>query len=572
MAREVRMFRFEMRAENDEQHGDFITGRPIVFNERTDLGMWDEIIDAGALDETDLKDVRLLVNHNIDMIPLARSRNNNANSTMQMIVVEEGMDIRANLDTENNTDAKSLYSAISRGDLDGMSFMFSVDGEKWEDLRSEHPTRHITRISKVFEVSAVTFPAYEQTSIEARGLADTLENGKAALENARREAERLEEEERARSMEIKEMTGEELVEERSELDADPAKDEQIEARITEINAELEQRIAVEAEKAEVRAAVAEGKGEVIKTIKEERKTMTDMEIRNSKEYIEAYANYIKSEDDTECRALLSENATNGTIPVPEFVYDLVKTAWMREGIMSRVRKSYLKGNLKVGFEISASGATVHNEGESVGEETLVLGTVELIPKSIKKWVSISDEALDLRAEDFLRYIYDELTYQIAKKAADELVAKIVASPTASTTTAAAVPVYTATAASLNVIAQAMGKLSDDAANPVIIMNKGTWAAFKAVQAAAGYAYDPFEGLPVLFNNSLATVTAATAGVTWAIVGDLEQGALANFPNGDEITFKFDEMTLAHQDLVRIIGREFVGLGVVAPNAFCKIIH
>ena len=132
--------------------------------------------------------------------------------------------------------------------------------------------------------------------------------------------------------------------------------------------------------------------------------------------------------------------------------------------------------------------------------------------------------------------------------------------------------YTATAASLNVIAQAMGQLSDDAANPVIIMNKGTWAAFKAVQASAGYAYDPFEGLPVLFNNSLATVAAATAGVTWAIVGDLEQGALANFPNGDEITFKFDEMTLAHQDLVRIIGREFVGLGVVAPNAFCKIIH
>ena len=192
MSKEIRMFRFEIRAENDEQHGDFITGKPIVFNARTDLGAWDEIIDAGALDDADLKDVRLLVNHNIDMIPLARSRNNNANSTMQMMVVDDGMDIRANLDTENNTDAKNLYSAVSRGDLDGMSFMFSVDGEKWEDLRSDHPTRHITRISKVFEVSAVTFPAYEQTSIEARGLADALDSGSAALENARHNADMIE--------------------------------------------------------------------------------------------------------------------------------------------------------------------------------------------------------------------------------------------------------------------------------------------------------------------------------------------------------------------------------------------
>ena len=189
MSKEIRMFKFEIRAENDDQHGNFITGRPIVFNERTDLGEWDEIIDAGALNEADLKDVRLLINHNIDMIPLARSRNNNENSTMQMIVVEDGMDIRANLDTENNADAKALYSAISRGDLDGMSFMFSVDSDKWENLRSEHPTRHITKVSKVWEVSACTFPAYEATSIEARGLADALDSAKAALDNARHQAE-----------------------------------------------------------------------------------------------------------------------------------------------------------------------------------------------------------------------------------------------------------------------------------------------------------------------------------------------------------------------------------------------
>ena len=378
-------------------------------------------------------------------------------------------------------------------------------------------------------------------------------------------------------MEVKEMSIDEMMEERSalvaELDTEDADLDRIEARVKEINAELETRKNVEAEKAEIRAAVAAGEGEVTKTIEiEERKIMPDIEVRNTKAYIDAYANYIKTNDDTECRSLLSENATNGTVPVPELVYDIVKNAWMKEGIMSRVRKSYLKGNLKVGFEISAEGATVHAEGETVNPENLVLGIVTLIPSSIKKIVCISDEALDLSGEPFLQYIYDEVAYQIAKKAADELVAKIVSSPATSTTTAAAVPVYTATAAALDVIAQAMGKLSDVAANPVIIMNKASWAAFKAVQAAGNWGYDPFEGLEVVFNNSLTTLAAATAGVTWAIVGDLDAGALANFPNGDEITFKLDDMTLANQDLVRVIGREFVGLGVVAPDAFVKIIH
>lgn len=184
--KEIRMFDFEIRAAVDEERGEVISGRPIVYGQRTNLGWWDEIIDDGALADTDLKDVRLLVNHNIDMIPLARSRNNNANSTMQLSVVNgEGMDIRANLDTENNAEAKSLYSAVQRGDITGMSFMFTVDSDLWEDVESEHPTRHIRKISKVFEVSAVTFPAYEQTSIQARGLSDALDSAKESLESAR---------------------------------------------------------------------------------------------------------------------------------------------------------------------------------------------------------------------------------------------------------------------------------------------------------------------------------------------------------------------------------------------------
>lgn len=379
-------------------------------------------------------------------------------------------------------------------------------------------------------------------------------------------------------MEIKEMSIDQLIEQRdaliAKLEEDGADLNQIEADVKAIKDEIEARKAEEAKKAEIRAAVADGAGEVIKTIvpEERENKMTNMEIRNTKEYIDAYADYIKTENDAECRALLTENVS-GTVPVPEFVYDIVKTAWEREGVMSRVRKSYLKGNLKVGFEISSTGATVHTEGsDPVSEETLVLGTVTIIPKSIKKWISISDEVADMRGESFLRYIYDELTYQIAKKAADELISKIIACTAGPSATCVGVPVYTATAAALDVVAQALGKLSDEAANPVIIMNKASWAAFKAVQAAGNYGYDPFEGLPVIFNNSITALSAATAGVTWAIVGDLDHGALANFPEGNDIRFKFDEVTLATDDLIRIIGREFVGVEPVAPNAFVKIIH
>ena len=376
-------------------------------------------------------------------------------------------------------------------------------------------------------------------------------------------------------MDIKEMTVEQLEERKvqivAELDADGVDLDALEAEARSIKEELEERKAVEAKKNEVRAAVASGQGEVVNKVEIEKKEVPTMdEIRNSKEYIDAYANYIKSGDPTECRALLSQNATGGTVAVPALVYDIVKTAWERDGIMSRVRKAYLRGNLKVGFEISSSAAATHNEGVAVDEEALVLGVVELVPASIKKWISISDEALDLSGEEYLRYIYDELAYRIAKKAADVLVADIIACGTVSTTTCPSVPVLKVTTATVGTVADAIAHLSDEAANPVVIMNKLTWGAFKGLQAAANYAYDPFEGLPVVFNDTLPAYSAASANATYMIVGDLDHGALANFPNGEEITIKYDEMTLATQDLVRVIGRQFVGLGVVAPNAFVKV--
>lgn len=185
----------ELRAENNEQYGNYIEGLPIVFNASTDLGWYEEVIDSKALENTDLKDVRFLVNHNTDMIPLARSRNNNANSTMQLSVTEEGLRIRANLDTENNTDARALYSSVSRGDMDSMSFMFTIDGEEWENLDSDYPKRTITSIRKVFEVSAVNFPAYPQTELYTSQRSkdkEALDNARLVLESARSEQRSVE--------------------------------------------------------------------------------------------------------------------------------------------------------------------------------------------------------------------------------------------------------------------------------------------------------------------------------------------------------------------------------------------
>lgn len=178
----TRAYSFDMETRSDEKNGNHIVGRPIVYNSRTDLGFFEEVIAEGALNETDLKDVRFLVNHDTSKIPLARSRNNNENSTMQLTTDENGLSIRVNLDTENNSEAKNLYSAIQREDITGMSFMFTVDGEEWDNLESDYPTRTITKIGKVFEVSAVTFPAYEDTSISARDAETALKEARKSLD------------------------------------------------------------------------------------------------------------------------------------------------------------------------------------------------------------------------------------------------------------------------------------------------------------------------------------------------------------------------------------------------------
>lgn len=377
-------------------------------------------------------------------------------------------------------------------------------------------------------------------------------------------------------MEFTSMTVEELEARLAQLPDEIEKDgadlDALDAEFKGITAELDARKAAAAKKAELRAAVATGAGAVITEIpNEERKNMTNAEIRASHEYNVAYANYIKTGSDAECRALLTENVS-GAVPVASYVEGRVRTAWDREGITSRVRKTFMKGNVKIGYEISASGAIVHTEAANtaVTEETLTLGIVTLVPQSIKKWISISDEVYDLAGEEFLDYIYDELTYRIAKKLADAIVADIEACGTVSTGSLPAVPKITSTTVTLGLVAQALAELSDEAANPVIMMNKSTWGTFKAAQAAGNFGYDPFEGLPVVFNDTISAFSAATTGVTYAIVGDLGLGAQANFPNGQEIEIKFDDKTKMEYDLIRILGREYVGHAVVAPKAFCKI--
>lgn len=360
-----------------------------------------------------------------------------------------------------------------------------------------------------------------------------------------------------------------------ELDAEGADLDALETEVRGINEELEKRKNAAAKKAEVRKmAAVEGKTEKTFEQKEEGK-MDIKEIRNSAEYINAYANYIKTGKDAECRALLSTNGTDATspaltgyVPVPEYIEGRVRTAWEKNEIMNLVRKTYLRGNVKVGFELSASGAVVHKEGrDAPDEEVITLGIVSMVPASIKKWITISDEALDLGGEEFLNYIYDELTYQIAKKAESELMAKIVALPGTATATSVSATTI-AEAPALTTIAKAMGAVVGN--NLKIAMNRSTYADFKAVQYAANFSIDIFEGLPVVFTDALPAYSGADEGDVYAVVGDFFEGAQANFPNGNEISIKVDNLSLAEKDLVKFVGREFVGLGCVADKRFALI--
>ena len=360
--------------------------------------------------------------------------------------------------------------------------------------------------------------------------------------------------------------------------AETAEQPEIEAREKELNAIAEERKALEARKSEIeaeeRAAQKLGQdpaaGKEIDVENRKEQKMEIKELRNTPEYIDAFAQAIKG-DDSALRSILTENATNGQVPIPEFAEERIRTAWETDEILNRVGKTYVKGNLKIGFEISGSDAVIHVEGaDAPDEEELTLGIVTLIPQSIKKWITVSDESLDMKSEEFIDYIYDELGHRIAKAAADIVVTKIAALPQTSTATAPYAAKITL-APSATTMVNAVANLSDEATNNVAIMNKLTWADFKSITTGDGYPLqDPFAGLVVLFNNSLKAYSAAAEGEVYAIVGDLASGLRANFPNGEEIKIKMDDLSLAEADLVKFVGRKYVALEAVAPGRFTLI--
>lgn len=320
---------------------------------------------------------------------------------------------------------------------------------------------------------------------------------------------------------------------------------------------------------EERNAVANGAGQKKEEHKEE-KTMTLEEIRSGKEYIDAFAEYIKTGDDKECRALLSTNAANnGQIPVPVIVDEIIRTAWENDTILSKVRKTTIRGNLKVAFERAADPAYVHGEGTTaVTEEDLTIGIVEMKPANIKKWIRLSDEAVAMGGEAFVRYVYDELAYQIIKKLSALVVGDIAGAGTSHTSSAIGIPKI-AGAPSLTIIPEAEANLTDEARNVVIIMNRLSSAAFNEARVAGNFAVDPYDGLQVLYTSALPAYSTADADAVWMIVGDLN-GAQVNYPEGEGVIIKWDDLTEAEADLVKVVGRQYAGHAVTGPGRFVNV--
>lgn len=375
-------------------------------------------------------------------------------------------------------------------------------------------------------------------------------------------------------MDYKEMTIEQLEERKAaiaaELDSPEANLDDLETEARAINAELEARKAAEAKRNEIRTAVANGAGVVVQKFEEEKREMPTLEeIRGSKEYAEAYKNYIIHEDDSECRALLSENATNGVVPVPVIVDSIVRTAWENNDILSRVSRTEFRGNFKAYFELSADGAYEHAEGTTAPtEEALTLGIVTMIPKNIKKWITISDEAVAMGGEEFLRYIYDEITYQVAKKLAALCIADVTGASTTSSSTAIGVPKVTA-APAVTTIPTAAANLSEEATNLCVVMNRLTEVEFISAYAAGNFAVDPFAGLTKVYSSALPAYSTASTGAVYAIVGDLS-AIQVNFPEGDGMVIKYDDLTNAEADMVKVVGRQYAAHAITKPGRLVNL--
>jgi len=372
-------------------------------------------------------------------------------------------------------------------------------------------------------------------------------------------------------MEIKTMTVEEIEARKLEIagliETEDADLDALQEEVRTLNEELEARKAAAAKKEEIRTAVAAGAGSVIQK-HEEVKTVTNEEIRSSAAYTDAFAEYLKTGNDRECRALLTEQVS-GTVPVPKIVDGIIRTAWDSEPLLARVRRTYIRGNLKVAFERSADPAYVHTEGTTgLTEEDLALGIVEMIPRNIKKWITISDEAIAMGGEAFVRYIYDELTHQITKKLAALVVADITGAGTSHSSSAVGIPKINA-APSVTAIPTAASNLSEEARDLCVVMNRLTEASFISAYASASFAIDPFAGMTKIYSSALPAYSTASTNDTYAIVGDLS-ACQVNFPEGEDVVIKWDDLSLAEDDLVKVVGREYAAHAVTAPGRLARL--
>ena len=323
---------------------------------------------------------------------------------------------------------------------------------------------------------------------------------------------------------------------------------------------------------ETRKAIASGAAGIAmgESRKAEVKAKTVDEIRGSKEYVDAYARYLMSEDDRECRALLSENApASGQVPVPTLVDPIIKTEWEKSEILSKVNKTSFKGNLKSAFERAADPAYEHLEGTTaITEEDLTLGVVELKPKNIKKFIRLSDEVIATGGEALVTYVYKELAHQILLLLVKKLITAISSAGTSHTSSAVGIPKI-AGSPDLSIVVTAEAELSDEAENIFVIINRKTTAAFHQAKVAGNFAVDPYDGLPVLYTSALPAYATASDNAVWMIVGDLD-GAQVNYPEGEGIITKWDDLSEAEADMVKVHGRQFAGYGVTKPGRFVNV--
>ena len=329
-----------------------------------------------------------------------------------------------------------------------------------------------------------------------------------------------------------------------------------------------QQLRTEAEKAEEeRKAVAEGEGETKEKMQEERK-MTDLEIRGSAEYAEAYKKYIITGRDEECRSLLT-TIVSGDVPVPQLVEGIIQHAWESNTFLSHVKKTAFRGILKVPFEKSADPAYVHTEGTTgLTEEDLQLGIVTLTPANIKKWIKISDEAIAMGGEAFVRYIYEELAQRIMEKLVSELVAKVNAAPTSPSDTAIVVPKLTE-APSVTVVQDAADQTSEEATDICVVLNPLSIKEFRAAHASGYFGIDPFAGVTLVKCSALPAYSSADTNAMYGIVGDLS-AIQVNYPEGEGIVTKWDDLTYAEDDMVKVVARQYAGYGVTAPGRLVRL--